>query len=498
MPKERPGNLAAAKPRRAKEEEKLAAQMGREDVLSDGLEDPLGEALADPLDAQIATAPPVDGTAPAAAVQGESSGILCFGCVAGGDTANVVQMKDGGLVQRAEGIHETASEGLSGSAGTLPHLEQIQQAFGDHDVSGIEAHTDSEACQANAELGSQAFARGNEVAFGSSPDLATAAHEATHVVQQRAGVSLPDGVGREGDTHERKADAVASAVVQGKSAAAMLDQYQGTGGEPAVQYRSSIANPAAKPGKPGGRSHPSAKGEKPFTKRELGWINQVLKHRLVSLLFSSYSDVPTAVLHRVASIAGAKGQFSAKKNDIAVSDKVYSQKDTHTAKNGTRFKETDEEAFKGTLIHELFHFAEHHAKLRKGGLVLPSDLVQVMSKPTLAGFPAYAFGWFVHPKSKYILHFQLSDVAGFDPNSSILGYPDLMKVRKNTGAWERSPMPQSGNSISAEEDMCESISLALASKRTQAVLASQFPLRYKLLDNYFGSLLRMAAKSRTP
>jgi hypothetical protein len=63
------------------------------------------------------------------------------------------------------------------------------------------------------------------VAFAGAPNLHTAAHEAAHVIQQRAGVQLKGGVGEVGDPYERHADAVADAVVQGKSSEALLDAY---------------------------------------------------------------------------------------------------------------------------------------------------------------------------------------------------------------------------------------------------------------------------------
>lgn len=296
-----------------------------------------------------------------------------------------------------------------------------------------------------------------------------------------------------GQVKKARPDATVDEAIQAKTAGGQPAQDTAVGD--AVQAREAIAKPAAKPGKPGGESHPEAKGEKPFTKKEQSWIDQVLKHPLVSVLFSSYSDIPTATLHRVASIAGAKGQFSAKGDDVAISDKVYSNKDTHESPDGTKFTETNEESFKGTLIHELFHFAEENAKLAKAGLVLPSDLVGVLSNPTSAGFAQYAFGWFVHPKSTYVLHFQINDVMSFDPNVTIIDQPELLKIRKE-GKWERSPMPESGNSISAEEDMCESISMVLTSKRTHDAFKSAYPQRYKLLDRYFGSLLKLSAKGK--
>src|SRR6185295_18756758 len=83
---------------------------------------------------------------------------------------------------------------------------------------------------ATASLGAHGYATGNSVAFAGTPDLHTAAHEAAHVVQQRAGVHLKNGLGEVGDVHERHADAVADKVMRGESAESLLDQYSGSGG----------------------------------------------------------------------------------------------------------------------------------------------------------------------------------------------------------------------------------------------------------------------------
>jgi hypothetical protein len=104
----------------------------------------------------------------------------------------------------------------------LPHGETIQRLFGRHDVSDIKAHTDASAASGAQAMGAQAFATGDHVAFASTPDLHTAAHEAAHVVQQRAGVHLKGGVGQVGDTYEQNADAVADRVVAGQSAEDLL------------------------------------------------------------------------------------------------------------------------------------------------------------------------------------------------------------------------------------------------------------------------------------
>ncbi|MEZ4398728.1 MAG: DUF4157 domain-containing protein [Kofleriaceae bacterium] len=127
-------------------------------------------------------------------------------------------------------LHQVAAAGVSGSGGALPHGEAIARSFGNHDVSGIRAHVGGAAAQAAATLGTGAYATGRDVAFAGAPDLRQAAHEAAHVVQQRAGVQLDGGVGQAGDPYERHADDVAAAVVRGDSAEALLDAMAGGGG----------------------------------------------------------------------------------------------------------------------------------------------------------------------------------------------------------------------------------------------------------------------------
>lgn len=132
--------------------------------------------------------------------------------------------------QSAEAIQERAAEGVAGSGQKLPFLTTIQPLFGGHDVSGVETHVGGAATQAAADIGAEAYTTGSGVAFSKEPDLHTAAHEAAHVVQQRAGVQVEGGVGRSGDAHERHADAVADRVVQGKCAGDLLDQMAATPG----------------------------------------------------------------------------------------------------------------------------------------------------------------------------------------------------------------------------------------------------------------------------
>jgi hypothetical protein len=128
-----------------------------------------------------------------------------------------------------ERVHAAAADGVSGAAERLPHIDRIQASFGAHDVSHVQAHTGAAASRGAAAMGAQAFATGDHVAFAGTPDLHTAAHEAAHVVQQRAGVHLKGGVGAEGDAYERHADEVADLVVQGKSSEQALDRLAGRG-----------------------------------------------------------------------------------------------------------------------------------------------------------------------------------------------------------------------------------------------------------------------------
>jgi len=129
-----------------------------------------------------------------------------------------------------ETIKNAARGGLADSGGSLPYLETIQGSFGSsHDLSGVRAHSGRHAADATYALNAKAYTMGDQIAFGEQPDLRLAAHEAAHVVQQRAGVSLDGGVGARGDKYEQHADAVADRVVSGQSAADLLDPLEAEG-----------------------------------------------------------------------------------------------------------------------------------------------------------------------------------------------------------------------------------------------------------------------------
>jgi hypothetical protein len=132
-----------------------------------------------------------------------------------------------GTVQReaAQAMHQEAAAGVQGSGAPLPHLAEVQRAFGRHDVSGLQTFRNGQAATAAGRLGTPAYTAAGRIAFrDSAPSLQTVAHEAAHAVQQRHGLDLGDGIGRRGDAHEQHAEAVARKVVAGESAEAELDR----------------------------------------------------------------------------------------------------------------------------------------------------------------------------------------------------------------------------------------------------------------------------------
>ena len=152
--------------------------------------------------------------------------------------------KQGAPEQSNQDVKDKAAEGVAGASSKIPHAAKIQESFGKHDVSGIKARTGGAAKEAAGAIGAEAYAQGESTAFASSPDLHTAAHEAAHVMQQRAGKAPSGGVGEAGDDLEKEADQIADKVVAGDSAEAALDAMGGAGdgegdaGGEAVQSKS--------------------------------------------------------------------------------------------------------------------------------------------------------------------------------------------------------------------------------------------------------------------
>ena len=123
---------------------------------------------------------------------------------------------------------DVAEEGFSGAATEVPHRKEMESSFG-ADFSGVKSYSDGPAKKASSDLGAEAYAAGNQVAFSSSnPDKATVAHELTHVLQHTGGAGVQrkaDGGEEEGieTSGEEQADKVEAAVKQGKKAKSVLD-----------------------------------------------------------------------------------------------------------------------------------------------------------------------------------------------------------------------------------------------------------------------------------
>ena len=136
--------------------------------------------------------------------------------------------------ERNDEMQERARHGFAGPPQPMPHLAALRTAFGHHDVTSARAHVGGPAVPATRALGAVAYAVGDRVAFRAWPDLRAAAHEAAHVIQQRAGVRIAGGIGQVGDAHERHADAVADLVARGGDAEGLLDRVPRVGGAPAT------------------------------------------------------------------------------------------------------------------------------------------------------------------------------------------------------------------------------------------------------------------------
>src|SRR5690349_2509117 len=54
---------------------------------------------------------------------------------------------------RGDDAHEVAAYGMAGAGSSLPFFDQIQRAFGHHDISGVRAHIGGRASEASTALG---------------------------------------------------------------------------------------------------------------------------------------------------------------------------------------------------------------------------------------------------------------------------------------------------------------------------------------------------------
>ena len=141
--------------------------------------------------------------------------------------------------QQRDSIAKTQSEAhqVPSSSGQPlePAAREIMESRLGHDFSQVRVHTDASAAKSAQSLSASAYTAGDNIVFGPSqyqPLSASGqrllAHELTHVVQQRAGVDLPAGMGQKGDRYERLADAVAERVTHPGTAHGLLASYPQT------------------------------------------------------------------------------------------------------------------------------------------------------------------------------------------------------------------------------------------------------------------------------
>jgi hypothetical protein len=203
-----------------------------------------GHAGQPSVDASSAMGTPLFLRAPVQMKCACGTGAPCTACANEQDDEPAVQRKEGANSPTNHDVHAVARRGVSGALQTLPHLDRIQSSFGAHDVTGARASIGGAAAEANDTMGSHGYTVGDRIAFRSTPDLRLAAHEAAHVVQQRGGVQLDDGVGHPGDRYEQQADAAADAVERGESAESILSttttSSATSSGPTAVQHQLAI------------------------------------------------------------------------------------------------------------------------------------------------------------------------------------------------------------------------------------------------------------------
>jgi peptidoglycan hydrolase-like protein with peptidoglycan-binding domain len=158
-----------------------------------------------------------------------------------------------GAEAAAGGELATAREGTAGPATGFPHQAAIEASF--ERPLTASAHTDERAAGAASALGAEAYAVDGRVGFGDAcPTLFVAAHEAAHTMQDDAAVRR---FGGGADPYEAHADAVASRVVAGESAADLL----GGGSAPAVVRRFSGGKESLDHGEVGDGKDASARFE---------------------------------------------------------------------------------------------------------------------------------------------------------------------------------------------------------------------------------------------
>jgi hypothetical protein len=129
-----------------------------------------------------------------------------------------------------------AAAGVERANQPLPHLDQLQKAFGpEHDLSQLRASVGVAKPQAES-LGGLHFAFGPQIVFAHDPSIEESAHEATHALLHLKGHS-PASDTKQDPAAEEHADRVAAKVRAGESVGALLPSAATSGGGDRVVQR---------------------------------------------------------------------------------------------------------------------------------------------------------------------------------------------------------------------------------------------------------------------
>ncbi len=374
-------------------------------------------------------------------------------------------------------VHDTlhsAGQPLDGGARAF-----FEPRFG-VSLGQVRVHTDAHSAASARAISAVAYTAGRDIVFDSNRYQPYSAagrqllgHELTHVLQQAQGQAGADA--RFASRPQYFNDAAPDAGrADGHSRAGDLPEAGNAAGSPLIQRLYA--------GPPEGGE---IKGKK-FSAEEMQWIGDVWNLPEIELLFHAYGDVPDPVLHRVTSLDGAEGVTSG--DNLSIADRTYETRETYVNAAGASVKATREQAFKGTLLHELLHFFFNQTEHLKKTFI-PKTLQSIMIYPERVGMEKAAFGWFQHPKSGLVLHLDMDQTKSVSwEQAYVEPESDLRKIQ-DSGAYEHSPMPQSGESISPEEDLAAVMALYLTSEESRNTLKVQFPKRFDLIAGYFGNVL---------
>lgn len=165
---------------------------------------------------QAAVAPPALLVQRKCACGSRGGGGTCASCAADKDRDDRVQRRARGPAPASPGATPSVRQALASpgrplSTDTRASLEPLFAA----DFSRVRVHADETAARSARDIAADAYTVGHDIVFARgrfAPETrdgrALLAHELTHVVQQRAGLSPRLSDGPAGEAHEREADAM--------------------------------------------------------------------------------------------------------------------------------------------------------------------------------------------------------------------------------------------------------------------------------------------------